>query len=133
MAVTKIIFADVSSLAVGGTIVDGANAFQASRPGETRPIYAFGSSDPVVIVTSKGPGNGSFSYAASDGTNSGGDKNWASTLTGTTIVVSGAYYGATGTQVLSFSGCVFGGQSVNMSAKNEMQVNVTFTYTSGTW
>lgn len=138
MAVTQVIFADVSTLSFVGTgasgTLEGANAFQLSRNADTRPIYAFNNVLPVVIVSSKGPGNGSFSFVASNGTNSAATTDWSSVLNGAaTVTCSGSSYPTGTTQNITCSGCSFAGQSIGMNAKNEMQVNVNFLFTSGTW
>ena len=134
MAVSKAIIADVSSLSVGGSAIEAAQSFQVSRNAETRPINGFGSALPLLIVSSLGPGNGSFSYVASDGGNSTGDKNWATTLNGSAVLTcSGASYPTGTTAVIACSGCAFAGQSMSMNAKAEMVINVSFIFASGTW
>lgn len=134
MSVNQVILADVSTLKVGTTVVEAAQSFQASRNTETRPIYTFNKSKPVLIVSVPGIGQGSFSYTASDGTGSGADKDWATELTGAEeIVVAGTGYGATPpiTQTLAFKKCSFGGQSSSMNARGEMVVNVNFFFGDG--
>ena len=138
MAITSVIFADVSTLNFTGTgasgTIEGAQSFQLSRNAETRPINAFNSVLPVLIVSSKGPGNGSFSYVASDGTNSSGTLNWATILNGAaTVTCSGASYPSGTTANIVCSGVTFAGQSLGMNAKSEMTFNVNFLFTSGTW
>ena len=133
MAVTKVIFADVSTLTVGSTLVEAAQSFQLSRNAETRVINAFNSMLPVLIVSTKGPGNGSFSYIASDGTGSSFATDWSTLITGTTIACSGNTLPTGTTQNHTASGCTFGGQSASMNAKNEMVCSVNFAFTSGTW
>ena len=135
---TQVIFADVSQLSFTGTgasgTIDGANAFQLSRNAETRPIYSFSSVLPVVIVSSKGPGNGSFSYVAGNGGNSSGTMDWSTILNGAaTITCSGASFPSGTTAVITCSGCTWGGQNIGMNAKNEMSMSINFLYTSGTW
>ena len=136
MAISTIVIADFSTLTVGGTLVEAAQSVQASRNADTRPIYTFNKSTPQLIVTSKGPGNGSFSYLATDGTGSALTYDWSSLINGSgTIVISGGNFpAASGSpSTLSFSGCTFGGQSMGMNVRGEAQVTVNFVYTSGTW
>ena len=138
MSITSVIFADVSTLNFIGTgasgTIEGAQSFQLSRNAETRVINAFNSAIPVLIVSSKGPGNGSFSYVASDGTNSSGTMNWATIFNGAaSVTCSGASYPSGTTAVMVCSGVTFSGQSAGMSAKGEMVNNVNFLFTSGTW
>lgn len=135
MAISSVIIADFSTLSVNGSLVEAANSFQASRNADTRPIYTFNKSTPQLIVSSKGPGNGSFAYVASDGSGSGFNTDWSATLNGSgTVTVSGGTFPSGGAATaLSFSGCTFVGQSTGMNARGEAQVTVNFTYTSGTW
>lgn len=134
MAVTKVIMGNVSSLSVGGSVVEAANQFQCSRSKDNRPIYAFNSDGPVVMVSSKSPGTGSFAYTASDGTYSDADVDWSTRITGTTSIVCSGTSQPTGeTQVITLGNCMAAGQSISFNAQNEMVVNVNFTFTSGTF
>ena len=133
MAVTKVIFADVSTLHVGSTLIEGAQSFQLSRNADVRPINAFNSPVPVLIISTRGPGTGSFSYVASDGSGSASNTDWSGVITGTSITCSGSSMPTGTSQAITASGCVFGGQSSSMNAKSEMMCSVNFTFTSGTW
>lgn len=134
MAMNQVILADVSTLTVDGVVIEAAQSFQASRNTETRPIYTFNKSKPVLIVSVPGIGQGSFAYIASNGTGSDADVDWSATLTGAeTIVVTGVGYGDPSpvTQTLTFAKCTFGGQSTSMNARGEMQCNVNFFFGDG--
>lgn len=131
---TQVILADVSTLKVASVAVEAAQSFQASRNSETRPIYTFNKSKPVLIVSVPGIGQGSFSYVASDGGNSASTKDWAAALTGVeTIEVTGVGYGSATptTQTLEFKKCTFGGQSTSMNSRSEMICNVNFFFGDG--
>lgn len=130
MAVTNVIFADVSSLTVAGSLVDAANGFQASAGADVRPIYAFGSANPVVLVSSKTPGTGSFNYTVSNGLQSGVEA-WNTIIAAAVITCAGSSVPTGSTETVSLSGCVFSGQQIGMNAKNEMTCSVSFTFASG--
>ena len=133
MALTQVIFADVSVLNVAGNAVEACTNFQASRNVNTRVIDAFNHTAPVLIVSSKSPGNGSFSYTVSDG-NQSGVESWSTIISGTGIVIScaGNSGPATGTAItVNLSGCSYAGQSLSMGAQNEMTCTVNFNFASG--
>lgn len=133
MALTQVVFADVSVLNVAGNPVEACTSFQASRNVNTRVIEAFNNTEPVLVVSSKSPGNGSFSYTVSDGDQSGVEA-WKTIISGTGIVVAcvGNSGPATGTAItVSLSGCSYAGQSLGMNAQNEMTCTVNFGFASG--
>lgn len=132
MALTTVVFADVSELKVGATAVEAANAFQASEPADIRPIYAFKSPTPKVLISSPTLGSGSFSYTASNGDQSGADTDWKTLIDGTTdIVVSGNCLPTSLAVTLTLKKCTYQNKSVSMNAKNEMVVTVNFSFSEG--
>ena len=135
MAITSVILADVSTLTVGSTVIEAAQSFQASRSADTRPIYTFNRSKPVLIVSVPTTGNGSFAYIASDGTGSSAVQDWSTLITGnTSISCAGNTYPSGGSaQTISLTACSFGGQSESMNVRGELQVTVNFLFASGTF
>ena len=140
MALTKVVFADVSSLSVVKssvtTVIEGANAFQASEPAEVRPIYAFGAAKPQVLISSPTLGSGSFSYVAGDGTQSAATTDWIGILDGTPDIVCEGHLipdpsGVAPAQTLTLTKCQYQSKSVGMNAKNEMVVTVNFSFSDG--
>lgn len=131
MSITSVIFADVSTLKIGGLEVEAAQSFQASRPYTQQAIYGYDSPTPKKIVPIPGIGQGSFTYVASNSTTS--QKDWADTLNGNgEVQVVGEYTGgAFGTQELIFRRCLCSGQSVAMSVRGEMVVTVSFVFGNG--
>lgn len=138
MAVTKIVFADISTFKIGATEVEGIQNAQINEPAEVRPIYTWNKAKPVVLISVPVLGSGSFSYIASDGANSELDTNWKTLLNGTTdiVITGGLTEGnsaiASGTPVtITLSKCVYQGKSFGMNARNEGVVNINFSYEEG--
>lgn len=132
MADFSVIFADVSSINVSGTTVESAQSFQASRSGEARPVYTFGSATAPIIMGLTGLGQGSFSYVASNGTGSGLTTDWSAALDGeeTTYVECHGVGHINGSPVqdIRLYGAAFAGQSYSMNVRGEMVVNVNFLF-----
>jgi hypothetical protein len=130
----QIVFADLSAFSVGGTAVDAIQSLQVARAADTKHFYGWGQAKPRLSMGTPSTGNGSFSYLASNGSQSSATMDWSTILTGATVITcSGGMYPSGTTQVISFSGCAFGGQSEGMNAKGEMQVNINFSFASGTF
>lgn len=136
MAITNVVFANVSSLAFTGVSLSGAleacTGFQCSRGANVKPIFKFESADPAVLLSSQSAGNASFTYTISNGTNSG-LIDWSGVFKGAgTLTCTGVYQPAgTGGETVALTGVSFAGQSIGMSAKNEMTCTVNVLFTGG--
>lgn len=137
MAVSQIVFADISTFAVGSTVVEGVQSAQVNEPAEVRPIYTWNKSLPVVLIGVPTLGSGSFSYIASNGAASGMDEDWKALLDGTVSVTitGGMTQGnssvSAGTQSVTLTKCVYQGKSFGMNARNEGTVTVNFSFEAG--
>lgn len=138
MAVTKIVFADISTFKVGTTVVEGIINAQVNEPAEIRPIYTWNKAKPVVLISVPVLGSGSFSYIGSDGDLSAVDEDWKALLNGTTdiVITGGLTEGnsaiASGTPVtITLKKCVYQGKSFGMNARNEGVININFSYEEG--
>lgn len=137
MAVSQIVFADISTFTVGSTVVEGVQSAQVNEPAEVRPIYTWNKSLPVVLIGVPTLGSGSFSYIASNGAASGMDEDWKALLDGTVSVTitggmtEGNSSVSAGTQTVTLTKCVYQGKSFGMNARNEGTVTVNFSYEAG--
>jgi hypothetical protein len=137
MAVTKIVFADISTFKVDATTIEGIQGAQINEPAEIRPIYTWNKALPVVLISVPVLGSGSFSYIASDGAGSTLDENWKTLLDGTSSVVitggltTGNSSISSGTVTLTLTKCTYQGKSFGMNARNEAVVNINFAYEQG--
>lgn len=137
MTMANVVFADVSSLTVGGGmtgIVEGCNAFQANEPQENRPLYVWGKTKPAVNLGVPVLGSGSFSYVASDGTNSSATTDWKTALKGRdtdTLTVSGGLWPTGTAQTLTLTNVLYQSKSSAMNAKNEMVITISFSFSEG--
>lgn len=138
MAISKVVFADISTFTVGTTLIEGIQGAQVNEPAEIRPIYTWGKAKPVVLISVPVLGSGSFSYAASDGSGSAIDENWKTLLNGTTdiIISCGSTTGnssvISGTaEAVTLKKCTYQGKSFGMNARNEAIVNINFSYEEG--
>jgi hypothetical protein len=137
MAVSKIVFADISTFQVGATSVEGIQSAQVNEPAEVRPIYTWNKSLPVVLIGVPTLGSGSFSYIASDGAGSSLDEDWKTLLNGTvSITITGGMTEgnssiSAGTQSVTLTKCVYQGKSFGMNARNEGTCTVNFSFEAG--
>lgn len=137
MAVTKIVFADISTLKVGTTFVEGIQSAQINEPAEVRPIYTWNKAKPVVLISVPVLGSGSFSYIASDGDGSTLEEDWRALLDGVNAVtiVGGLTTGnssiSSSTTTITLTKCTYQGKSFGMNARNEAVVNVNFSFEGG--
>ena len=138
MAVTKIVFADISTFRVGATVVEGIINAQINEPAEIRPIYTWNKAKPVVLISVPVLGSGSFSYIASDGDQSSLEQNWKTLLNGINNIVITAGLTEGNSSIISgapvtvtLKKCVYQGKSFGMNARNEGVVNVNFSYEEG--
>ena len=137
MALTKIVFADISSFKVGTVEVEGIQGAQINEPAEVRPVYTWGKSKPVVLVSVPVIGTGSLSYIASDGALSGLEEDWRTLLDGvvSVVITGGLTTGngsvASGTATVTLTKCTYQGKSFGMNARNEAVVNINFSFEGG--
>jgi len=134
MAMTQVVFADISSLTVAGGSVDGVTGAQYSFPADNRPIYSWGVAKPVLIISVPTLGSGSFTYIAGNGNNNSSLKDWKAALDGTVdvVITGGLTKGnssvSEGTQVITLKNCVYRDRSAGMNARSEKTVTVSFSY-----
>jgi hypothetical protein len=137
MAVSQIVFADISTFTVGTTVIEGIQNAQINEPAEVRPIYTWNKSLPVVLIGVPVLGTGSFSYIASNGDGSKMDEDWKTLLDGTVsiVIVGGLTEGnssiSAATQTVTLTKCTYQGKSFGMNARNEGTVSVNFSYQAG--
>lgn len=137
MAVSQIVFADISTFSVGGTTIEGITGAQINEPAEIRPIYTWNKALPVVLISVPVLGSGSLTYIASNGTGSTLDQDWKTLLDGTASVtiVGGLTSGnssiSSGTVSITLTKCTYQGKSFGMNARNEGTVSINFAYEKG--
>lgn len=143
MPVSMIVFADISTFAIGaaspGVLVEGILSCQIQEPAEVRPIYTWGKAVPVVKIGVPTMGNGSFQYIASDGLQSDIDEDFKALLNGINniYIVTGKTKGnssvseAGSQKTITLTEVVYSGKSFGMNARNEGVCTVNFVYKDG--
>lgn len=137
MAVSMVVFADISTFTIGTTVIEGIQSAQITEPAEIRPIYTWNKSYPVLLIGVPVLGNGSFSYIASDGAGSGLDEDFKTLIDGTVdiTIVAGMTQGnssvSAASTTITLTGCTYQGKSFGMNARNEGTCTVNFSFKEG--
>ena len=137
MALTQVVFADISTFTIGTTLIEGIQSAQINEPAEIRPIYTWGKAYPVLLIGVPVLGSGSFSYIASNGQGSTLTEDFKTLIDGTVdiVITAGLTTGNSSIpaseETVTLTGCTYQGKSFGMNARNEGTCTVNFSYKQG--